>query len=65
MNKKELKEKAKRLAALQRLAKTQKLNNEDEALQNTLYEMNNIMETLSLEELFRLDAYMQEELKCN
>lgn len=65
MNKKELKEKAKKLAALQRLAKNQKLNNEDEALQNTLYEMNNIMETLSLEELFRLDAYMQEELKCN
>lgn len=65
MNKKELKEKAKKLVALQRLAKNQKLNNEDEALQNTLYEMNNIMETLSLEELFRLDAYMQEELKCN
>lgn len=65
MNKKELKEKAKKLAALQRLAKNQKLNNEDEVLQNTLYEMNNIMETLSLEELFRLDAYMQEELKCN
>lgn len=65
MNKKELKGKAKKLVALQRLAKNQKLNNEDEALQNTLYEMNNIMETLSLEELFRLDAYMQEELKCN
>ena len=65
MNKKELKQKAKKLAALQRLAKNQKLNNEDEALQNTLYEMNNIMETLSLEELFKLDAYMQEELKCN
>ena len=65
MNKKELREKARKLVALQRLAKNQKLNNEDEALQNTLYEMNNIMETLSLEELFRLDAYMQEELKCN
>lgn len=65
MNKKELKEKVKKLAALQRLAKNQKLNNEDEALQNTLYEMNIIMETLSLEELFELDVYMQQELECN
>lgn len=64
MNDKELEKIAKQLALLELIAKEQKISREDEKLQNTLNEMNNIMESLSLEDLFKLDSYMQQELKC-
>ena len=64
MNDKELEKIAKQLALLELIAKEQKISREDEKLQNTLNEMNNIMESLSLEDLFKLDSYIQQELKC-
>ena len=64
MNDKELEKIAKQLALLELIAKEQKISREDEKLQNTLNEMNNIMESLSLEDLFKLDGYIQQELKC-
>lgn len=64
MNDKELEKIAKQLALLELIAKEQKISCEDEKLQNTLNEMNNIMESLSLEDLFKLDSYIQQELKC-
>lgn len=64
MNDKELEKIAKQLASLELIAKEQKISGEDKKLQNTLNEMNNIMESLSLEDLFKLDGYIQQELKC-
>ncbi len=64
MNDKELQKIAKQLALLELIAKEQKISSEDKKLQNTLNEMNNIMESLSLEDLFKLDSYIQQELKC-
>lgn len=64
MNDKELEKIAKQLALLELIAKEQKISREDEKLQNTLNEMNNIMESLSLEDLFKLDSYIQQKLKC-
>lgn len=64
MNDKELEKIAKQLASLELIAKEQKISGEDKKLQNALNEMNNIMESLSLEDLFKLDSYIQQELKC-
>lgn len=64
MNDKELEKIAKQLALLELIVKEQKISREDEKLQNTLNEMNIIMESLSLEDLFKLDSYIQQELKC-
>lgn len=64
MNKKELKIIARRLANLERLAREYELQHKDEELQDILSKMNNITDTLSFEDLFEVDAYIQEELGC-
>jgi len=64
MNKKELKIIARRLANLERLAREYELQHKDEELQDTLSKMNNITDALSFEDLFEVDAYIQEELGC-
>lgn len=64
MNKKELKIIARKIANLEKLAREYKLQNKDKELQDTLSKMNNIIDTLSPEDLFGLDAYIQEELGC-
>ncbi len=64
MNKKELKIIARRLANLERLAREYELQNKDKELQDTLSKMNNITDALSFEDLFEVDAYIQEELGC-
>lgn len=64
MNKKELRIIAKRMASLEKLAREYELQNKDEELQDILSKMNNITDALSFEDLFELDAYIQEELGC-
>ena len=64
MNKKELKIIARRLANLERLAREYELQHKDEELQDILSKMNNITDALSFEDLFEVDAYIQEELGC-
>lgn len=64
MNKKELKIIARRLANLERLAREYELQNKDKELQDILSKMNNITDALSFEDLFEVDAYIQEELGC-
>lgn len=64
MNKKELKIIARRLASLERLAREYELQNKDKELQDILSKMNNITDALSFEDLFEVDAYIQEELGC-
>ena len=64
MNKKELKIIARRMANLEKLAREYELQNKDKELQDILSKMNNITDALSFEDLFELDAYIQEELGC-
>lgn len=64
MNKKELKIIARRIASLEKLAREYKLQKKDKELQDTLSKMNNITDALSFEDLFEVDAYIQEELGC-
>lgn len=64
MNKKELKIIARRLANLERLAREYELQHKDKELQDILSKMNNITDALSFEDLFEVDAYIQEELGC-
>ena len=59
MNKKELKEKAKQIARLEIESRKQ-----DNNLEELSAEINNIIDTLSIEEIFELDKYIRQELKC-
>lgn len=59
MNKKELKEKAKQIARLEVESRKQGNN-----LEELSAEINNIIDTLSIEEIFELDKYIRRELKC-
>lgn len=59
MNKKELKEKAKQIARLELESRKQGNN-----LEELSAEINNIIDTLSIEEIFELDKYIRRELKC-
>lgn len=59
MNKKELKEKAKQIARLEMESRKQGNN-----LEELSAEINNIVDTLSIEEIFELDKYIRRELKC-
>jgi len=59
MNKKELKEKAKQIAKLEMESRKQ-----DNNLEELSAEINNIIDTLSIEEIFELDKYIRRELKC-
>ena len=59
MNKKELKEKAKQIARLEMESRKQ-----DNNLEELSAEINNIIDSLSIEEIFQLDKYIRQELKC-
>lgn len=59
MNKKELKEKARQIARLEMESRKQGNN-----LEELSAEINNIIDTLSIEEIFELDKYIRRELKC-
>lgn len=59
MNKKRLKEKAKQIAKLEMESRKKDNNLEDVA--STI---ENIIDSLSIEELFQLDEYIRQELKC-
>ena len=59
MNKTELKEKAKQIARLEMESRKQ-----DNNLEELSAEINNIVDTLSLKEIFQLDEYIRQELKC-
>ena len=59
MKNKELKEIAKRIARLEMESRKQGNN-----LEQISAEINNIIDTLSLEEIFQLDKYIRQELKC-
>ena len=59
MNKKELKEKARQIAKLEIESRKQGNN-----LEELSAEINNIIDTLSIEEIFELDKYIRRELKC-
>lgn len=59
MKNKELKEKAKQIARLEMESRKQGNN-----LEQVSAEINNIIDTLSLKEIFQLDEYIRQELKC-
>lgn len=59
MNKKELKEKAKQIARLEMESRKQGNN-----LEQISAKIDNIISTLSIEEIFQLDKYIRQELKC-
>lgn len=59
MNKKKLKEIAKQIARLELESRRQ-----DNNLKEISAEIDNIIGTLSIEEIFQLDKYIRQELKC-
>lgn len=59
MNKKRLKEKAKQIAKLEMESR-----NKDNNLEDVASTIENIIDSLSIEELFQLDEYIRQELKC-
>lgn len=59
MNKKKLKEIAKQVARLEMESRKQ-----DNNLKEISAEIDNIIGTLSVEEIFQLDEYIRKELKC-
>ena len=59
MNKKELKEKAKKIARIEMESRKQGNN-----LEELSAEIDNIIDSLSIEEIFQLDKYIRQELKC-
>ena len=59
MNKKELKEKAKKIARIEMESR-----NKDNSLEEIYSKIENIIGSLSIEELFQLDEYIRQELKC-
>lgn len=59
MKNKELKEIAKQIARLEIESRKQGNN-----LEQISAEINNIVDTLSLKEIFQLDKYIRQELKC-
>lgn len=59
MNKKRLKEIAKEIARLE-MESRKKDNN----LEDVSFKIENIIDSLSIEELFELDEYIRQELKC-
>lgn len=59
MNKKELKEKAKKIARIEMESR-----NKDSNLEEIDSKIENIIGSLSIEELFQLDEYIRQELKC-
>ena len=59
MNKKKLKGIAKQIARLEMESRKQ-----DNNLEELSAEINNIIDSLSVEELFQLDKYIRQELKC-
>ena len=59
MNKKKLKEIAKQVARLE--MESRKLDNNLKEISAEIY---NIIDTLSVEEIFQLDEYIRKELKC-
>lgn len=59
MNKKELKEKAKKIARIEMESR-----NKDNNLEEIDSKIENIIGSLSIEELFQLDEYIRQELKC-
>ena len=59
MNKKRLKKIAKEVARLEMESRKQGNN-----LEQISVEINNIIDTLSVEEIFQLDEYIRQELKC-
>lgn len=59
MNKKELKEKAKKIARIEMESR-----NKDNNLKEIYSKIENIIGSLSIEELFQLDEYIRQELKC-
>ena len=59
MKNKKLKGIAKRIARLELESRKQ-----DNNLEQISAEINNIIDTLSLEEIFQLDEYIRQELKC-
>ena len=59
MKYKELKEIAKKIARLELESRKQGNN-----LEQVSAEINNIVDTLSLKEIFQLDEYIRQELKC-
>lgn len=59
MNKKELKEKAKKIARIEMESR-----NKDNNLEEIYSKIENIIGSLSIEELFQLDEYIRQELKC-
>ena len=59
MNEKELKEKAKKIARIEMESRKQGNN-----LEELSAEIDNIIDSLSIEEIFQLDKYIRQELKC-
>ena len=59
MNEKELKEKAKKIARIEMESRKQGNN-----LEELSAEIDNIIDFLSIEEIFQLDKYIRQELKC-
>ena len=59
MNKRKLKEIAKQIARLEMESRKQ-----DNNLEDVSAKIENIIDSLSVEELFQLDEYIRQELKC-
>ena len=59
MNKRKLKEIAKQIARLEMESRKQ-----DNNLEDVSAKIENIIDSLSVEELFQLDEYIKQELKC-
>ena len=59
MNKKELKKKEKKIARIEMESRKQGNN-----LEELSAEIDNIIDSLSIEEIFQLDKYIRQELKC-
>ena len=59
MNKRKLKEIAKQVARLEMESRKQ-----DNNLEDVSAKIENIIDSLSVEELFQLDEYIRQELKC-
>ena len=59
MNKRKLKEIAKQVARLEMESRKQ-----DNNLEDVSAKIENIIDSLSVEELFQLDKYIRQELKC-
>ena len=59
MNKRKLKEIAKQVARLEMESRKQ-----DNNLEDVSTKIENIIDSLSVEELFQLDEYIRQELKC-